>query len=426
MQGFRFAYALGALLFFQIQTAFALLPDVPRSRDQYGGEFSYFIYPIGGNIPGLGTAYGLGGSVLNFNHSETDFTGFSLKGDFEASGYTFLDIHLVPKKLILDVGYYDFLVSPIQYQRGMQSDKDDYILPKAKGKYFLSQLTWTSKQRQLESYLRLGGGQTQLLEVLNKDGTPFTAINDEVNKARFTTLGAVADLTDDRLDPRKGARFELAANLPANDNSLQSGYIVSDFNVTGYQPFSRHDTLAYNFFYSRAHVYNQASTDYNYLKSKGGLHCEGKATIEEQQACVSAEDTYLQGLIATNKYGRATSLGGTQRLRSFDNGRFYAGQAIFYGMEYRMNLSHEHTPFNYYFAKGVRTGMQLSFFYEQGAVADTSGDLLKDRRTSYGTGFRLLLSGVVIRADVAHGSEGSKFILFVNYPWSMFSVDNPG
>jgi hypothetical protein len=33
---------------------------------------------------------------------------------------------------------------------------------------------------------------------------------------------------------------------------------------------------------------------------------------------------------------------------------------------------------------------------------------------------------VVIRADYAAGDEGREFILFINYPWSMFSVDNPG
>jgi len=404
----------------------AFSTDVPRSRDQYGGEFSYFVYPIGGEIPGLGSAVGVGASILNFNNSDTDFTGFSLKGDFEASGYTFLDVQLIPRSLVADIGYYDFVVSPVQYDRGLLSSKDDYILPKAKGKYFLGQVTWTRQQRQYETYLRYGAGETQLLEVLNKDGKPFDAIDDSVDKAKFTTLGTIADLTDDRLDPRKGMRFEAAANVPMNDNKYQSGYFVTDLNFTGYQPFFTRDTLAYNFFYSRAHVYNEASTDYNYLKQNTGLHCEGRPTIEEQRACESVEASYINSVIAQNRYGRATSLGGTQRLRSFANGRYYAGQTLFYGLEYRFNFAKEYTPFNYYIAKGVKTGMQMSLFYEQGSVADEGRDLFKDRRTSYGVGFRLLLTGVVVRADYAHGSEGSEFILFVDYPWSMFSVDNPG
>ena len=98
---------------------------------------------------------------------------------------------------------------------------------------------------------------------------------------------------------------------------------------------------------------------------------------------------------------------------------------MFYGAEYRWNLTDERTPFNIYIAKGVRTGIQLAAFCERGMVADEFGDLLKDGRTSYGVGARLVLSGVIIRLDLAHGDEGAKSQLFITYPWSMFSVDNP-
>jgi hypothetical protein len=51
---------------------------------------------------------------------------------------------------------------------------------------------------------------------------------------------------------------------------------------------------------------------------------------------------------------------------------------------------------------------------------------IKDGLNSYGVGARLILSGVTIRLDVANGSEGATSQLFITYPWSMFSVDNPG
>ena len=109
---------------------------------------------------------------------------------------------------------------------------------------------------------------------------------------------------------------------------------------------------------------------------------------------------YQSAFSCTNEYGTASSLGGTQRLRSFENNRYYAGNALFYDVEYRWNLTDEYTPFNYYVAKGIRTGLQLAFFSEQGSVSDKFNDLLKKRRTSYGVGFRLILSGVIIRADI--------------------------
>jgi hypothetical protein len=58
-------------------------------------------------------------------------------------------------------------------------------------------------------------------------------------------------------------------------------------------------------------------------------------------------------------------------------------------------------------------------------VADHAG-VLSDGRDSYGIGFRVILSGVIIRLDFAGGDEGAQTQLFITYPWSMFSVDNPG
>ena len=136
--------------------------DPDRRRDQFGKDFGYFIYPLAGDIPGLGSAYGAGGSVLNMFNSDTDFTAFKVKGDFNASGYTLLDLHLIRQRLIFDVGYYDYLVAPVQYKRGINSNEDDYILPKAEGRYWLGQLTLSFMQRKVEAYIRYINGKGRL------------------------------------------------------------------------------------------------------------------------------------------------------------------------------------------------------------------------------------------------------------------------
>ena len=76
--------------------------------------------------------------------------------------------------------------------------------------------------------------------------------------------------------------------------------------------------------------------------------------------------------------------------------------------------------------RGIRTGFQFAFFVGQGSFTDVSGERFKEMGSSYGVGFRLLLFWVIIRADLATVEEGNVFQLFVNYPWSMFAVDNPG
>ena len=103
---------LSSILIIMVQiTCFSTaLADVERRKDQFGTDFGYYIYPIVGEIPGLGSAAGAGASVLNIAGSDTDFTAYFLDGDFEARGAAILDYNLVSRRLILDVGYNDYFV----------------------------------------------------------------------------------------------------------------------------------------------------------------------------------------------------------------------------------------------------------------------------------------------------------------------------
>ena len=414
------------LLLLFTSAAYAEGELIERRRDQFGKDFSYFLYPLASKIPGLGTAEGAGASVLNMFGTDTDFTGFYLNGDFKASGYALLDMNVVPRRLIVDAGYYDFRVAQVAYKRGINSDKNDYILPSAEGAYGLAQVTYSLWDRMFEVYYRALQGSSRLLQVNDKNGNAFDVIDNSRRKAHVDSIGGIIDVTDDRLDPRKGVRFEMAWKMPKIDDPNQSRYYVMDYNLTGYVPFRKWDTLALNFFASQAHVYREASTDFATLQQQTGLGCNNIPAGPARDQCIATETDFINDRIAANRYGEATSLGGTQRLRSFDGGRFHAGHTVFYGLEYRLNLTDEHTPFDLIIAKGIRTGVQLAFFAEQGTVFDTWHDWWKTRKTSYGAGFRVVLSGIVIRLDVSQGDEGGQFLLFINYPWSMFSVDSPG
>ena len=400
--------------------------DVERRKDQFGKEFGYYIYPIVGEIPGLGTATGAGASVLNIAGNDADVTAYFLDGDFEAKGVALLDYHLVPKRLILDFGYNDYFVAPVAYNRGIDSDPDNVIYPKAEGSYLLGQLTLTFDQRRYELFARLLLGRDRLHEVLDSDKNAFPGVDTDWNNRHPVTLGGTIDQTDDRLDPRKGVRFEFTTRLPSADDPDESEYFVTDYNLTGYVPFRRWDTLVFNLFHSRAIVVNEGETDFAVLQQESGLNCNQYPAGVERDTCLATEQQFIDNTIANNRYGTATSLGGTQRLRSYGNYRFYASKALSYGIEYRWNLTDEHTPFDIIIAKGIRTGIQLAAFWERGMVAERVSDLLVDGRDSYGVGFRLILSGVIIRFDYATGDEGSQSQLFITYPWSMFSVDNPG
>ena len=399
---------------------------VERRRDQFGKEFGYYAYPLVVEVPGMGKGGGAGFSVLNMAESDTDLTGFYLRGDLSATGLAVLDHHIIPKRLVVDAGYYDFLVAPLVYDRGITSDAKNVIHPKVAGMYMLGQMTLTFDERRYEGYVRMLGGRQRMLSVLDSNGQAFPNIDNSWMEARLTTVGGSLDLTDDRLDPRKGVRLELASQLPVNTGADRSEYFASNVNLTGYLPSRKSDTLVFNVFYSRANVTREGLTDYATLQQRYGLGCANYPAGPAQTDCLAAEAKLLNGWIANNRYGTATPLGGTQRLRSFDNGRFYAGQALSYGVEYRWNLTDEYTPFDIRIAKGIRTNIQVAAFAERGMVADNSSDLLKDGRNSFGVGFRVVLSGAVLRLDLATGDEGVRSQLFISYPWSMFSVDKPG
>lgn len=400
--------------------------DIPdRRRDQFGHDFGYYLYPIVGDIPGLGTAAGAGATVINMADSDTDFTAFKIDGDFSASGYALLNYHAIDKRLILDAGYYDYDVAPVSYRRGIDSDPDDFILPRANGSYLIGQATLTFDQRRVEVYYRIFSGTQQVTEVRDKDGVAFSSVDNTVYDAVNQAIGLSLDYTDDNLDPRKGLRFETVANLPKINDTLSSKYFTIDYNFTGYIPFRKIDTLVFNFFLSNAYVTDEGETDFDTLQALDGLNCSSIPAGPEHDSCLATEEKFINERIQSNEHGTATSLGGTQRLRSFDNGRYYAGNSLHYGLEYRWNLTDARTAFDWKIAKGVRTGLQLAAFYESGTVNDDSSKLFSNHRHSYGLGFRVVLEGLIIRADYGKGEEGNTFQLFLDYPWSLFSVDNP-
>ncbi len=396
---------------------------IDRRRDQFGGDFSYFLYPVASTVPGIGTASGLGFSVLNMFETNTDFTGFSLEGDFDASGYVLLDIHLLPELLVFDVGRYDFRVAPLSYDRGIDSDPEDYYMVEVEGENFIGQTTLTFGERMLEIYYRYGAGKDRLISLMDKDGRKFENIGGDWEDGAQSSIGAVVDWTDDRLDPRLGLRLEYVRKTAKDENVMNSKFHVDDRNFHVYIPLGI-STFVLNYYQSDAVVYDKATTNREEIKSGLDIACDPLSPSYQQ--CSDTLEKSIDSIVARNSYGIASSLGGTQRLRSYPGGRFFAGHSVFWGAEMRWNLSDVTEPFNIFIAKGVRTGFQLAFFAEQGSVNDDPAKLFEDMRASYGLGFRILLSGVVLRMDWSTGDEGSVTQMFMGYSWGLFSVDNPG
>ena len=106
-------------------------------------------------------------------------------------------------------------------------------------------------------------------------------------------------------------------------------------------------------------------------------------------------------------------------MRAYSLGRFYAANSSNYVLEYRLNYSEKITPMNWIVLGGVRTVLQASFFYEIGSVSDHISQLHEKMKSSYGVGFRAIISGLIYRIDVANGEDGIAPTMFINYPLSL-------
>ncbi len=360
--------------------------NIERRRDQFAKDFAYFIYPITGSVPGLGSAYGGGATIANIYETDIDFTGFYIKGDFEATGAALLNVHLLPERLIFNTAYYTAKVAPQHFRRGIMSDRDDFILPEFDSTVAVGQLTLTCFERMFEVYVRYAAGSSRLERVLDSDGNEFSNIDTSRKDFQTYNIGLTLDITADVQDPRKGIRLEVNRHTPLIDEPLTSKYDVYDYNLTAYLPMGKQSTWAFNVFFSDAVIRSPATTDREELKQRFGLQCDTISDPDEKANCETTEAQFLDEKVADNSFGTASALGGTQRLRSYPNGRFFAGV---------------------------------------GSVADRVSDLHKNMRASYGLGFRVLFSSVTIRMDYATGDEGDEYQIFLDYPWSMFSVDNP-
>lgn len=400
-------------------SAFSSLPD--RRKEQFQTSFGYALFPYPYNIPGIGGGVGLVGGAMNIANTYTDAYGIIYSGDVEGMAAGVTDIHLIPRTLVLDLGFGRVNKATLQSYsaRGMNTDKDDYRLIEIdNSENYGGRLTATFFERRIEVYGGWYENASKLRSIRDKDGNLIVQAQDGARDRHHTTIiGTRFDLTDDYGDPRRGVRLDISrfASPPANSGP---DFAVIDYNLTGYLPIGKRNTWVFNHLRSDALVSQQGETDPAVIQQQKGIDCaDPSLTPQQQQYCIEV----VNNIVANNTYGTASSLGGLSRLRSYSQGRFSGAHTQFYGTEFRWNLTDESTPFDIFVMKDIRTAFQLAVFYEVGSTADLQQDVGKTWRDSYGVGLRMVTaSGVVFRADIANGHDGIASGIFIGYPWEIF------
>ena len=394
------------------------LPD--RRKDQFPTDPGYYLVPTPHSIPGIGDGFIIVGAMTNISQTHADMYGFAATGDVKGYGLFGTEMHLLEKQLILDFSVTSFnkATSQVYRQRGMNTSADDYVFAELDRSDFTgARLTYTMYDRRFEFYGLIFSNESKLAAIRDSDGNLIQlAIDSEPVKTESFSFGFRLDLTDDYIDPRLGVRVESSFWHSPPSNIDAPDFDTIELNLSGYLPMHKRDTLVLNYFQADTRVNRKGQTDPSIVESDLGLDCSA-GTPQDQLNCQSI----VNNTVAENTYGSVGALGGLSRLRSYPENRFKGSHAIFFGIEYRWNLVEETKPFDYFFAKDIRTVIQLAAFYERGTIADDRNDLWATMRESYGIGARLVTkSGLIFRADVATGDEGKEISIIFGYPWEVF------
>jgi hypothetical protein len=405
------------LCFFMPSVVFSYEFPPERTKREADKELGWMFAPLPGCVEGVGCAVPIAGLISNF-YKSTDLVILKTlaKGDIEATVVQLQKFPIIDEKLLLKFLYYDWDISFLSYDRGIHSGKNDYYQTFENLNTSTINLQSQFYNQHLEIQIGYSSGGTKISKIFDADGNQFSNIQSPLRTWVDHTIGTQIDLTDNHLEPREGIRFELLHNASNYGLSELSDYDVNSLNLTTYIPFLGSDTLLINVFQSRSYISEHGLTDENALRNKFNLGCDFEM---EADACRNAETKRINYWRKRNQSGKATALGGLNRMRAYSLGRFYAGNSSNYALEYRLNFSEKQTPINWIIMGGVRTVIQASFFYEVGGVSDDISQLHKNMRTSFGVGFRAIISGLIYRFDIAKGDDGIAPTLFINYPLSL-------
>ncbi|MEC9296172.1 MAG: hypothetical protein VYD28_00660 [SAR324 cluster bacterium] len=403
-------------LFCWSSTASAILFE---RRKTFESEISWFVYPVVGSIPGVQDFYGLGGTVSGIGGSESDITAISLRGkaeyfddDFKIDILSIFDIPLFTNHLT-----FTWFTTKIRNagwpegERGIDSDPDSmYYLLASNVDASGGEISVNVLENQLEFYYAYSDASVKPYGLVDPNGTFSNAQNAEIIESpRGYRYGLYLDDTDNRRDPRIGYRFQYEKWGQPSSRAGNSEYFQEDYNLSGYIPVLAEGkgVLVLNQFFGSSTVIKKGTVDQSLYVCNNTLKPGCQALLDELYARQVAE--------AEN--GKATSLGGTNRLRGYRTNRFYDSYTNFRGAEFRWYVHEVQEAFNYFLEKGTFAGLQLAFFYEHGTVSPDKASLWKNMRSSYGAGTRFIFNTIIVRIDRGFGKEGGETTFFVGYPF---------
>ena len=394
--------------------------------------FEYYIVPAVVERSGVGRLYGLGVVLNNISVPWIDDGKFNLIGGFgKGKGRNHFEDEDIDAYTLVIVDFpifsNDFTFSPARvegtnmslpvYERGIDSDPDRKLIVMAKkAAQNIGEISYYFSDRQIELYYTFFNSEFDFYGLIDYEGNfaDLSNVEDfgEGSKKWTERWGILIDDTDFRRDPRIGYflkldRWQWPSRFPEESSQYQY-----DFEISGYIPIIEMKmVMVLNQFFSTSKVIENGTVDKN------------KYICTEEQLliyphCQSILDEYYKRYLENSKKGRATSLGGLERLRGYQEQRFFDEHTNFRAIELRYYFDPVDIDFHIVLAQGVLAEFQLAGFYEQGTVSPDLGEnYWKNFKDSYGIGLRFITGSTVGRIDVGFSDEGGATSIWWDYPF---------
>ena len=406
----------------------AIVFDRRKSTNLDIFEYYFLIAPI--ERPGFGSLITVGSIVNNLPVPWIENGKFNLIGgigkgkgenefdgqEINAYGLTIIDFPIFSN---------DFTFSPARlaatkysisfYERGIDSDADRRLTIMAdRVAQNIGEISYYFLDRQIELFYTFFNAEVDFYGYQDFDGN-IVSLKDVDNFGTGSTKwterwGVLIDDTDFRRDPRIGYFVKVDRWQWPSRTPQESSWFQFDLETVGYIPIiDMKMILVLTQYLSTSKVISPGKVEkYN---------CTEQQLLLYPKCQIILDEAYRRDLENSTK-GRATALGGFERLRGYPEGRFFDEHTNFRGIELRYYFDSVDIDFDVIFAKGFLAEFQLAGFYEQGTVSPDLGDSFwSNFKDSYGLGIRLITGSAVARLDFGFSDEGGETTAYWDYPF---------
>jgi hypothetical protein len=372
---------------------------------------SFFVYPVGASLIGVGPIYGLAAGVNKLTGNDINIMLAKTYGNIDAFGLTVTGIPVIPQSLFIDVGFAKMEKGLFEtdYTRGL-NESDVYLQEiEAYGlKFELKYLptTWL--------VLRPGFAQAEakIKGYKYEDKTVEIGKLGDIN-TDYLFMETDFVFLDQTFRPNSGIKSTLGA-MAETGRKGQSDQITLSYSVTGFLPIMNSLNLASTFFSSDATVIKRVFSKRSDVADELDAGCADASGADDRERCEELESDLIDYIAASNQYGSAHSIGGSRYLRSFREGRFRGAHTRAFSTELRWTVS---DAFGLTYFQDNGSALDFVPFYDYGWANDDHNKVFEEYKSSYGAAVRLYMNPLVLRLEYATGDEGGGLFLTAGAAW---------